>query len=84
MGARVKDVMTTRVVAVGKDATFKEIAVLLAGNRVSAFPVTVSSGVVTLGGYPESTARGRDIVAETWHVEGVVAVRDRLTYPEGK
>jgi hypothetical protein len=28
--------------------------------------------------------RGRDIVAETWHVEGVVAVRDRLTYPEGK
>ena len=204
MRARVKDVMTTRVVAVGKDATFKEIAALLTEYRVSAFPVldedgtvigvvseadllsnqalvaaigaraaefssavtaaglmskppvvltpyepvtsaarlmynarvkrlpvvgekgellgivsradvlsvysrpdeeirreilenvilngffadpdrfevTVSSGVVTLGGHPETAARGRDIVAETWHVEGVVTVRDRLTYPE--
>lgn len=48
------------------------------------FGVTVSSGVVTLEGHPETAATGRDIVAETWHVEGVVAVRDRLTYPEGK
>ena len=203
MSARVKDVMTTRVVAVGKDATFKEIAALLTEYRVSAFPVidedgtvigvvseadllsrealvaaigarvaesgnavtaaglmskppvvvtpdepvtsaarlmynarvkrlpvvgekgelvgivsradvlsvynrpdgeirreildnvilngffadpdrfevTVSSGVVTLAGHPETAARGRDIVAEIWHVEGVVAVRDRLVYP---
>jgi len=48
----------------------------------SHFAVTVSSGIVTLEGYPETTARGRDIVAEAWHVEGVVSVRDRLTYPE--
>ena len=48
------------------------------------FAVTVSGGVVTLEGHPETTASGRDIVAETWHVEGVVSVRDRLTYPEGK
>jgi CBS domain-containing protein len=47
------------------------------------FTVTVSSGIVTLEGRPETTARGREIVAETWHVEGVVSVRDRLTYPEG-
>src|SRR5271165_667047 len=46
------------------------------------FTVTVSDGIVTLQGYPESTVRGRDIVAEAWHVEGVVSVRDRLTYPE--
>jgi CBS-domain-containing membrane protein len=46
------------------------------------FAVTVSSGIVTLEGHPESTARGRDLVAEAWHVEGVVSVRDRLTYPE--
>jgi CBS domain-containing protein len=205
MSARVKDVMTTRVVAVRKDATFKEIAALLGEYRVSAFPVldeddtvigvvseadllsrealiaaigaraeefgsgitafalmskppvvvtpyepvtsaarlmynarvkrlpvvgangelvgivsradvlsvysrpdgeirgeilenvilnglfadpdrfgvSVSSGVVTLESQPETAARGREIVAETWHVEGVVAVRDRLTYPEG-
>ena len=48
------------------------------------FEVTVSSGIVTLEGHPETAARGRDIVAEAWHVEGVVAVRDRLTYPEGQ
>ena len=204
MSARVKDVMTTRVVAVGKDATFKEIAALLTEYRVSAFPVidedgtvigvvseadllsrdalvaavgaraaefsgavtaaglmskppvvvtpcepvtsaarlmynarvkrlpvvgekgellgivsradvlsvysrpdeeigeeirknvilngffadpdrftvTVSSGIVTLEGHPETAARGREIVAEAWHVEGVVSVRDRLSYPE--
>ena len=46
------------------------------------FAVTVKDGIVTLQGYPESTMRGRDIVAEAWHVEGVVSVRDRLTYPE--
>ncbi len=46
------------------------------------FTVTVSDGIVTLQGHPESTVRGRDIVAEAWHVEGVVSVRDRLTYPE--
>jgi len=48
------------------------------------FAVAVSGGVVTLEGRPETTAGGRDLVAETWHVEGVVSVRDRLTYPEGK
>jgi len=48
------------------------------------FAVTVSSGIVTLEGHPETTSRGRDLVGETWHVEGVVSVRDRLTYPEGK
>jgi CBS domain-containing protein len=46
------------------------------------FTVTVSAGIVTLEGYPETAARGRGIVTEAWHVEGVVSVRDRLTYPE--
>ncbi len=46
------------------------------------FAVSVSSGIVTLEGYPETAVAGRDIVAEAWHVEGVVSVRDRLTYPE--
>jgi CBS-domain-containing membrane protein len=46
------------------------------------FTVTVKDGIVTLEGYPENAARGHDIVAEAWHVEGVVSVRDRLTYPE--
>ncbi len=45
------------------------------------FTVTVKSGIVTLEGRPETAASGRAIVAEVWHVEGVVSVRDRLTYP---
>ena len=48
------------------------------------FVVAVKDGIVTLEGNPESAAKGRDIVVEAWHVEGVVSVRDRLTYPEGK
>jgi CBS-domain-containing membrane protein len=45
------------------------------------FTVTVDDGVVTLAGAPETAFVGHDIVEEARHVEGVVAVRDRLTYP---
>ena len=45
------------------------------------FTVTVKNGVVTLEGQPETADSGHGIIAETWHVEGVVAVRDRLRYP---
>jgi CBS domain-containing protein len=47
------------------------------------FTVTVYSGIVTIEGRPETRRRGRDIIAGAWHVEGVVSVRDRMTYPEG-
>ena len=47
------------------------------------FTVTVKDGVVTLEGRPETVRQGRDILAEAWQVEGVVSVRDRLTYPDG-
>ena len=39
MNARVADVMTREVVSVRADASFKEIAAMLRGLRVSAFPV---------------------------------------------
>jgi CBS-domain-containing membrane protein len=45
------------------------------------FTVTVKNGVVTFEGQPETAESGHGIVAEAWHVEGVVAVRDRLRYP---
>ena len=32
-------------------------------------------------GSPETVAIGRDIVSRARHVEGVVAVRDRLAHP---
>jgi CBS domain-containing protein len=47
------------------------------------FTVTVKDGIVTLEGRPETVQQGRDILAEIWRIEGVVSVRDRLTYPEG-
>lgn len=47
------------------------------------FAVTVKDGVVTLEGSPETAALGHDIVGKVRHVPGVVAVRDRLSYPDG-
>ena len=46
------------------------------------FKVTVQSGVVTMEGRPETAALGRALVRKARHVPGVVAVRDRLTYPD--
>jgi CBS-domain-containing membrane protein len=43
--------------------------------------VTVKDGIVTLAGAPGSVVLGRNIAAQARHVEGVVAVRDRFTYP---
>jgi predicted transcriptional regulator len=43
--------------------------------------VTVKDGIVTLAGAPGSVVLGRSIVDQVWHVEGVVAVRDRFSYP---
>lgn len=45
------------------------------------FTVTVKDGIVTIEGMPETAMVGHDIIGEIRHVEGVVAVRDRLTYP---
>jgi CBS-domain-containing membrane protein len=46
------------------------------------FNVTVESGVVTMEGCPETAALGRALVRKARHVRGVVAVRDRFTYPD--
>ena len=51
-------------------------------SEPSWYSVIVKDGVVTLEGTPETVAIGRDLVlARTRHVQGVVAVRDRLVYP---
>jgi CBS-domain-containing membrane protein len=53
MSAAVRDVMTTRVVAVRRDASFKEMAAMLRSSRISAFPVVDDArrviGVVSAG-----------------------------------
>jgi osmotically-inducible protein OsmY len=45
------------------------------------FTVTVKDGVVTLKGTPGTATEGHEIVRRLRHVQGVVAVRDRLSYP---
>jgi CBS domain-containing protein len=49
-----------------------------------AFAVAVKDGIVTLTGRPDTAQAGQHIVAAVQHMEGVVAVRDRLSYPPGE
>jgi CBS-domain-containing membrane protein len=46
-----------------------------------AFTVTVKDGVVTVTGTPGTATLGHEVVRRLRHVQGVVAVRDRLSYP---
>jgi CBS domain-containing protein len=50
----------------------------------SVFSVTVRDGVVTLTGRPETADIGHGIVAAVRHTEGVVAVRDEISYPAAR
>jgi CBS domain-containing protein len=45
------------------------------------FTVTVKDGIVTLAGVLGSGILGANIADQVQHLEGVVAVRDRFTYP---
>jgi CBS domain-containing protein len=47
----------------------------------TALRVTVENGVVTMTGTPEVSSVGHEVVDRIRHVQGVVAVRDRLDYP---
>ena len=55
--------------------------VICGRSEPSQYSVIVTDGVVTLEGTPETVAVGHDIVSRARHVQGVVAVRDRLVYP---
>jgi osmotically-inducible protein OsmY len=65
MEPTVKNVMTTTVVAVKQGASYKE---------------TVADGVVIVTGAPETADLGHRIVDKIRHVQGVVAVHDKLAY----
>ena len=45
-----------------------------------AFTVTVRQGIVTLAGRPETDPVGHSLAAAVRHIDGVVAVRDQLSY----
>jgi CBS domain-containing protein len=48
------------------------------------FTVTVHDGIVTLEGVPCSAVLGSSIVDQVRQLEGVVAVRDRFSYPSAE
>jgi CBS-domain-containing membrane protein len=55
--------------------------VIKSRSEPGRYTVIVKDGVVTLEGNPETVAIGHDLVSRAGHVQGVVAVRDRLVYP---
>ncbi|MBO0821190.1 MAG: CBS domain-containing protein [Nocardiopsaceae bacterium] len=57
------------------------IAVRESLTDAERFDVSVTDGVVTLAGRPRTCGQGHDVVRHARHVQGVVAVRDRLDYP---
>jgi len=66
------------------DAEIREeiMSQVIAGRtEPSWYSVIVQDGVVTLEGTPETAAIGHALVRRARHVQGVVAVRDRLVYP---
>jgi len=58
-----------------------DIAVCESPADAERYDVSVADGVVTLTGRPRTCTQGHDVVRRARHVQGVVAVRDRLTYP---
>jgi CBS-domain-containing membrane protein len=64
-----------------KDSEIREEILQRHRGEPAAFVVTVADGIVTIEGPPETAVVGHDIIADAQHVEGVVAVRDRLSYP---
>jgi CBS domain-containing protein len=44
------------------------------------YDARVHHGIVTLSGHPETGRAGHDLVEAIRHIDGVVAVRDRLSY----
>ena len=58
-----------------------DIAVCESPADAERIDVMVTDGVVTLTGRPRTCTQGHDIVRRARHIQGVVAVRDRLDYP---
>ncbi len=67
MSATVRDVMTTGVIAVRGDTSFKEMAAMLGSSRVSGFPVIDQAGKVI------------GVVSET---DMLIKEADRASHPE--
>jgi CBS domain-containing protein len=76
MKSAVKDVMTTRVIWVKRDATFREMAVALRENRISAFPVIDDDGKV-VGVVSEADMLTKEALADPGVFGGLLHHRDQ-------
>ena len=77
MNTAVKDVMTTRVIWVKKDATFREMAIALREYRVSAFPVVDDDGKV-IGVVSEADMLNKEALDdEPGMISGILHRRDQ-------
>src|SRR5215813_9740721 len=77
MNKTVKDIMTTRVIWVSKDATFREMAAALREYRVSAFPV-VDDDRKVIGVVSEADMLTKEVlIDEPGFVGGIVHRRDQ-------
>src|SRR5690242_2720234 len=78
MTTTVKDVMTTRVIRVTKDATFREMAAALREHRVSAFPV-VDDDRKVIGVVSEADMLNKEaLIDETGVISGILHHRDQV------
>jgi CBS-domain-containing membrane protein len=55
--------------------------VALTASSADAINAIVQDGVVTLTGVAQASQTAHDIARRVRHIEGVVAVRDRMSYP---
>ena len=76
METTVKDVMTTRVIWVKKDATFREMAAALRKHRVSAFPVIDDDGMV-VGVVSEADMLTKAAMADPGVLDGLLHHKDQ-------
>jgi CBS domain-containing protein len=76
MKTAVKDVMTTRVIWVKRDATFREMAVALRDNRISAFPVIDDDGKL-VGIVSEADMLTKQALADPGMLDGLLHHRDQ-------
>jgi len=63
------------------DEVIKEVIIGEFGLDPEMFVVTVRSGIVTVTGSVERRADALSLLATIRHLEGVIGVRDRLSYP---
>src|SRR5689334_16365749 len=75
MNATVKDVMTTQVVAVRRETTFKDMAAVLRRYRVSALPVVDDAGRV-LGVVAEADLLAKEALSDPGPVAELVHRKD--------